>query len=120
MRFECCLDRHLLLMRAWRAHDAFLSRMTSLSSSLFSMGLLTPRVNQSLSVHMCIAPSVHASSCCSVCALKLEAVFEVTEVKVVAILDAICASGIGRGEQLWHPIHVCLKYLVCFGHTRVQ
>ena len=23
MRFECCLDRHLLLMRAWRAHDAF-------------------------------------------------------------------------------------------------
>ena len=32
-------------------------------------------------------------------ALKLEAVFEVTEVKVVAILDAICASGIGRGEQ---------------------
>ena len=23
-------------------------------------------------------------------------------------------------EQLWHPIHVCLKCSVCFGHTRVQ
>ena len=23
MRLECCLDRHLLLMRAWRAQDAF-------------------------------------------------------------------------------------------------
>ena len=29
-------------------------------------------------------------------------------------------SLLARGEQLWHPIHVCLKYLVCFGHTRVQ